>query len=515
MALDLAPQAPLQCPADLAPRGACCRGPGVPPEVTRLATPARPHYAIRHLFACLCLVAVSFAAALTGPTREEVLQRLAGDARVEDFSEASAPGISIADKDLSQTSWRNADLRGVVFQRVRLDSAILAGASLRGAVLDDVSLADADLTGADLSGARIRLANLAGARMDDTQILGTSFQLVLLSPNGGTHGEALRLALEKACGQTFTRAWVSGLSGEAFAFVYNTEDAGFWPGTPFTASPFEAAAQALGLGVRTRLDVGAERFLLGGEELPPGVHVLPMEYDQTGLWMLRNMPLWGVVASRHADEQRHTYLSLTLPPFGERTMREAELMAGWTGPWHTLQPAGAMNVRARRPLISFTPPDAIATVATQAGVALRRVAPMVGEKRTYGPLVPGAAGLTRLAADLRAVAQSGDAEQGKALALWEQFPRQCLLGARTEACRFLEEALPALGPDREGYTREALALYQGEVQALRELWPSLAAGLGGDTATLVANYTRAADLVAKLAADERAAAQLLAQAAGE
>lgn len=470
----------------------------------------------RCLATCQIVVAVSFSAALAGPTREEVLQRLAGDVRVEDFSEANAPGISVADKDLSQTSWRNADLRGAVFQRVELDSAVLAGASLRGAILEDVSLTDADLTGADLSGARIRLANLAGAQLDDTQILGTSFQLVLLSPNGGTHGEALRIALERACGQTFSRAWVSGLSGDAFAFVYNTEDAGFWPGTPFTVSPFEAAAQALGLGIRIRLDAGAEQFLLSGKQLPPGVHLLPIEYGQTGLWLLRNMPLWAVVDSRQTNEQQQVHITVTLPPFGQRSMRESELASNWSGPWHTLQPAGAMNVRARRPLMTFSAPaNAVTPVAMQAAAALRQGAAMVGERRTYGPLVPGAAGLTRLAADLRAAADGGDMEQAKRLALWEQFPRQCLIGARTEAARFLEEAMGALPPDRQGYVQEALALYRAEVAALRDQWPGLSAGLNGDTALLVANYRRAADLVARLAADERAAAQLLSQAGAE
>lgn len=470
---------------------------------------------LRLLAACLLVGAVSSSAALAGPTREEVLQRLAGDARVEDFSEASAPGISVVDKDLSQTSWRNADLRGAIFQRVKLDSAALAGASLRGAILEDVSLTDADLTGADLSGARIRLVNLAGAQLDDTQILGTSFQLVLLSPNGGTHGEALRIGLERACGQTFSRAWVSGISGDAFCFVYNIEDAGFWPGTPFTVSPFEAAAQTLGLGIRTRLETGAERFLLSGEQLPPGVHLVPIEYGQTSLWLLRNMPLWAVLDSRQTDERQQRQVIVTLPPFGQRTLRESELTSSWTGPWHTLYPAGAMNVRARFPLVTFTAPKAVPPAAVQAAAALRQAATMVGERRTYGPLVPGAAGLTRLAADLRMTADGGDIEQAKRLALWEQFPRQCLIGARTEACKFLEEALAALPPDRQEYAREALAFYQAEVAALRDQWPGLSAGLSGDTAQLVANYRRAADLVARLAADERAAAQLLSRAGAE
>ena len=198
----------------------------------------------------------------------------------------------------------NADLRGVTFERVRLDGAVLAGASLRGAILEDVSLTDADLSGADLSGARLRLVNLAGAKMEECQLTGASLQSVLLSVNGGTHGEALRLALGKAAGQQFSRPWVGGLSGDAFAFVYNTEDPGFWPGTPFTVNPLTAAATNLGLDAQVRVDFRSRKLLLEGDKLPPGVHLLPMQSDRVGLWLLRDMPLWALVEGREVRDKR-------------------------------------------------------------------------------------------------------------------------------------------------------------------------------------------------------------------
>jgi hypothetical protein len=482
--------------------------------VTRLPPlPLGPKDAAR-LVALLAASLVVSAFAWAAPTREEVLLRLAGDPRVENFVGAQAPGITVTDKDLSQTNWRNADLRGVTFQRVRLDGAVLTGASLRGAILEDVSLTDADLSGADLSGARLRLVNLAGAKMEECQLTGASLQLVLMSVNGGTHGEALRLALGKAAGQQFSRPWVGGLSGDAFAFVYNTEDPGFWPGTPFTVNPLTAAAANLGLDAQLRLDFRARKLLLAGDKPPPGVRLLPMQSDRVGLWLLRDMPLWALVEGREARDKR-TYLRVQLPPFGQDTIRQETLLALWDGPWPTLEPAGAPNVRGRQPLVTFTMPRALLSPGVQARRALQQAAAIIQEKRTYGPLVPGQAGLLRLAADLRAVAEAGDLERAKRLALWEQFPRQCFLGSRAEAGRFLEEALPALDETRRSHAQQALVLYRAEVVMVRDQWPGLAPGLGADPAQVRSACSQAADIIGKVAASERDAAQLLAQAGAE
>jgi hypothetical protein len=84
-----------------------------------------------------------------------------------------APGIRLADADLSRADLRDAVLDGADLRGVRLHGAVLRRASLKHADLSGASLENADLSGANLSGARLDGANLRGALLDRTALKGT------------------------------------------------------------------------------------------------------------------------------------------------------------------------------------------------------------------------------------------------------------------------------------------------------------------------------------------------------
>lgn len=469
----------------------------------------------RRTLLLLCVTALTVAPVRAQLTREEVVAKLAAGAVAGmDFSGAAAPGLTVVNRDLSGTNWRGADLRGVTFSRVNLERAILAGANLRGAVFEEVSLRDADVTGADLSGARLRLVNLSGATLTDVQVHGAAIRDVMLAGNGSTYSDALRLALSRATGQQLTRAWVSGLGGDCFGFVYNTQDPGFWPGQPFTVNPALAAAAILGLDARLRTDYWARRLVVEDEKLAPGVHMLPLRSAQADQWLLRGMPVWAVFEGRKLEDKRTRY-AILWPTLGPEVLDRDALLKVWEGPWPTLEPTGAAEVIARHPLLSFVPGGAVPPPANQVRAAFRQAAAIIAEKRTYGPLIPGEAGLARLAGDLRAVAESADMARAQALGLWEQFPRQCLVGSRLEACEFLEAAQAALPAEQQGPLGELLGLYRSEVGLLRDQWQPLAPQGEQLDAAALARYRQAAEVIGTVAASERRAAQILTQAGAQ
>lgn len=442
--------------------------------------------------------------ASAAPTRDEVAAALnKGEARGQDFSGAQASGLTAGRCDLSGTTWLRADLRGASLSELDLSRAKLAGASLRGALLDRVSLIDADLSGCDLSGALLKLVNLDGANLADCDFTGARLDQVLFTSSGGTHLPGLRLALQQATGQEFSRPWVAALSGDAFAFVYNTENPGFWPNAPFTVSPLLAAPAILGLSAKMRSEYAAEQLLLDEKETAKGVQLLPVRLmDDPGL--LQGRPLWAVLTGRETADRR-TYFALNVPPFGPQTYRSQELLNVWAGPWDNLEAVGG-SLMLHKLLLTITPKTKVPPRVEQAKAALRQAAQIITDRRTYGPLVPGEAGLTRLAADLRAAAQGNDLEAVRRLAVWEGFPRQCLLGSRLGACEFLTEAAAELTGEPKAAAQDALIAYRGALAALGSKWPGL--GVAGDAVTpeVRERYNRAADLVAGVAAAEHKAA---------
>lgn len=453
----------------------------------------------------LALALLAATCSLAAPTSDDFRAAVAsGEAAGKDFSALSAPGLTLSRPNLSGTNLSGADLRGIAITGGTLSGCNLSRANLRGAVLDRVSLVDADLTGCDLSGATLTLANLDGANLADGVFRGTSFSNVLLSSGGGTHLPGLRAALQQATGLTLSRAWVAGLSGDAFAFCYNTEDPRFWPGTPFTVNPLLAGPANLGLQARLRSDYFAEQLLLDEKSAPKGVQLLAVRLqDDPGL--LGGSPLWAVLTGREVVDKQRQYFALSVPPFGPQTYRAQELLDLWTGPWGNLEPVGSLQV-VRKPLLTITAGAKLNTLPEQAKLAMQQAAQIILDKRTYGPLIPGEAGLTRLASDLRAAANSGDLERAQRLAAWGILPRQCLIGSRTEACDFLTEALPGLEGDKALAAQAALAAYQPALLGLQEQWPELDTKAEAMTGEARERYVKAADLIGAMAVADRTAA---------
>jgi uncharacterized protein YjbI with pentapeptide repeats len=502
--LDLAPGPILQClgALDPAPQRSV-PAPIVLPEVHPVTRPLR-----RLLLPLTLLLTISTALTWAAPTREAVIAALTSAAAAgQDFSGAPAAGLDAFRVDLSRSLWVGADLRGANFYASSLVGADLRRASLRGAIIDRTSLADADLSGADLCGAVIRRAVLSGTRLDGCRLEGATFQQILLSGNGGTHATALRLALQQATQTTLSRPWVAGLSGDAFGFVYNTSDPAFWPGTPFSLNPLLAAAKIMGVDATLRQAYHSERALREEAAAGKAAYLLPLANDSFG-GALGKRPLWGMLGKRSETGHRISW-TVTLPPLGEQTMRADDLVKAWEGPWETLQPAGAVNVKAGQPLVTFGASRAAVDTPQQAQAALRQGAELLLDKRTYGPLVPGEAGLLKLAADLREVAGMGDMDGARKLARWEDFPRQCLLGARAEACEFLREAAETLPPAQKQAALDAAAVYQPPLAMLADQWPGLAIGSQTTTGELRERYNRAADIIAALAAADHSAATLM------
>lgn len=463
--------------------------------------------AVALLLASALLLTVLAAGASAAPTAEEVLALAkAGEVAGKDLSGAQAAGIVLEGQNLRGVGLREADLRGVILRGCDLAGANLSRANLRGAVLEQVSLLDADLSGCDLSGALIRLTNLDGANLIDCRFTGASLDAVLLTSSGGTHLPGLRVALQQATGQQFSRPWVAALSGDAFAFVYNTENPGFWPGTPFTVNPLTAAPAILGLQTKQREDYFSDQFLMDEKKSAEGVHLLPMRATQDP-GVLQGRPLWAVVAGREKDEKR-TYFALYVPPFGPQTYRSSELVELWTGPFENLEPAGSLRT-VRKPLVTIITGGQVPAPAEQARAVLRQAAQIIVDRRTYGPLVPGEAGLTKLAAELRAAAQTGDLEAARRLAVWGGYPHQCLLGARREACDFLREAVPLLEGQPKAAAEAVLGLYQSNVQLLAHDWPGLQTTAETMDAAAKQRYLQAADLIGQCAANERRAAETI------
>ena len=454
----------------------------------------------------LLLLPLSVAAlASAAPTRDDLTAAVAaGQAAGKDFSGVVAPGLAVTGKDLTAIKLSGADLRGAILQNVNLNQAALGRASLRGAVLDRVSFIDADLSGCDLSGTTLKLVNLDGANLTDCDFTGAKLEQALLTSGGGTHLPALRLALSKATGAQFSRACVAGLSGDAFAFCYNTENPIFWPGTPFTVSPLLAAPAILGLEAKLRNDYFADQLLMDEKACAKGIQMLPVHLpDDPGL--LQGRPLWAVLAGRETADKR-TYFALVVPPFGPQTYRSQDLLTIWQGPWENLEAAGGLQV-VRKPLLTITPKTVLPTPEEQAKAILRQAATIILDKRTYGPLVPGAAGLAKAATELRAAGQNSDLEAAKRLTPWQDFPRQCLLGSGADACAFLTEALPSLTGDNKQAAQDALAFYQAALKPLADDWPGLEVAGDAMTKQDCNRYLKAADLVGSLAAAEQKAAE--------
>ncbi|MHB8994649.1 MAG: pentapeptide repeat-containing protein [Armatimonadota bacterium] len=455
----------------------------------------------------LCLLLLG-ALAYAAPARDDLLAAInAGQARGGDFSGVQAAGIQVSGQDLTGINLAGADLRGASLTAVRLDDANLSRANLRGAILDSVSLRGADLSGCDFSGAILKLVALDGASLTETRFSGADLGLAMFSVGGGTHLPGLRLALQQLTGQEISQAWIAGLSGDAFAFCYNTENAAFWPSTPFTVGPLRAAPAAFGIEAKLHGEAFAQQTLMDDTVAPKTVRLLAVKaVDDQGL--LQGRPLWAVLAGREIVTKDRAYFALNLPPFGLQTYAKKDLLSIWTGPWENLEPVGSLQV-VRTPMLTLTLTGSLSSREAQARTALRQASQTLLDRRTYGPLVPGEAGLAKLAADLRSAGENHDLEAARRLAPWGDLPRQCLLSSRAEACAFLTEAATVLEGEAKQAAQTALATYQAALQPLEKQWPGLE--VTGETMAPAAaqRYLQAADIIGNFSVAEHKVGETL------
>ena len=132
------------------------------------------------------------------------------------------------------------------------NKAEIIDTNARGISFEGCDMSFATISNSDLAGASITNSLLWGTTLDNVELRGAHLEANRLSPSGARHLMALSLALQQVPPQL---AWlggtshelaaletVAGLSGDAFGFVYDTENPGAWPGQPSTQNPMVAAA---------------------------------------------------------------------------------------------------------------------------------------------------------------------------------------------------------------------------------------------------------------------------------
>ena len=478
---------------------------------------------MRHLTSWMLLglfvAALAYCApGMAEPLSREALARLFAEnsaLRGRSFSGASAAGMDLVELDLQNTGWQKADLRGTRFVRCNLQGADLSGASARGALLVASNLADAVMSHADLSGAILRGVNLAGATLSDCRLEGTRFEDVRLSSNGGTHVAALTLALRKATAIEYGRAWVNGLSGDAFCFIYNTEFPPSWPCAPYYQHPVMAAGQLAGVEVELHVDLSpAESYERLAKAVRAGdVCMIPVQLTSPQLWDDEQRGIWALVDAigSVAGAEGADLVDLIVPPFGTRQWNEQELMSKWVGPWPTLQPVGQGESTARYAMLVIKPTDETTDPGLQVVLALQAAARMIRDERTHGPLLPGAQGLAKLAGELHGAGTEQDMERMRELAGWSLHARQCLAGSRTEAYRFCTAAMQYCKEPNRSVVSQMAAMYETEAKLLGEMFPTLAATESErpDAAELAERFVAAAQVVQQVQALELRIANLI------
>lgn len=458
------------------------------------------------------------ASGMAEPLSREALATLFAEdvaLRGRSFAGASAAGMDLVELDLQNTGWQNADLRGTRFVRCNLGGADLTGASARGALLVASNLADAVMSHADLSGAILRGVNLAGAKLSDCRLDGTRFEDVRLSSNGGTHVAALTLALRKATGVEYGRAWVNGLSGDAFCFTYNTEFPPCWPCAPHYQHPVIAAGQLAGVEVELQADLSpAESYERLKKAVRAGdVCMIPVQLTSPQLWDDQQRGVWALVEGigSVAGAEGADLVDLIVPPFGMREYNERELLSKWAGPWPTLQPVGQGQSTARYPMLVMKRTEEATDPALQLVPALQTAAGMIRDERIVGPLVPGARGLAKLAEQLHGAGTDQDMERMRELAGWSLHPRQCLAGSRTEAYRFCTAAVQYCKEPNRSVVLQLAAMYETEAKLLGEMFPTLVATEGERPVAeeLGERFVAAAQVVQQVQASELRIADLI------
>lgn len=416
-------------------------------------------------------------------------------------------GVRAGAVDLSGTRWRGTDLRGASFDGTHLTGAQLEGVIARGATL----------VGADLSGLVAKQMDLAGAKLQDCLITGVSLQECNLagaefsgcrySLSGARHMDALAQVLASVTGQDVSPATVAGLTGDAFAFVYNPSVPAAAPTTPFTEHPFKTAASAAGVPLQVLYDLTAARATdTLRRSLAAGSRCLLLVSVSGGDLRGNDLqePFWAV-AQGILKQDGEDGLLMSIPPLGERYLSMLSLLKPWEGPYATLEPVGTGRTRARYTLCIFGKPQKTPVLADALAAGVRHGAEMVLDRRTYGTWNPGVVGLRKLASDLQG-AQSLPEAQRQGLAQWSGTPRKVLVGARRQAAEFLELTASTLPDAQKALLVQAAALFRAEAAFLETKLPDLSAA--------GSNWGDAARAIQEAAGIETTAAGLMQEAMG-
>jgi hypothetical protein len=470
------------------------------------------------IVALLVALTVASAQAEEPDLRARLAAGQMGDDRV--LSAADLAGLKCGAVTLTGLNWIAANLSGAAFSATRLGGGTMDDAVLRGARFVDCDLSGVSCRRADAAGAQFVRSRLGGVSFAAGSLLGARFDANLYAPTGGRHLAALAAALNSlggadgAASGAYSEAFIAGLAGDAFGFVYDTTDAGREPTLPFMQSPLRAAADCLGAEIKSSWDTSgtaaADTLIRAVRAARPCL--LPLSLAGGVMSGSDFQGAFWALAQGIKEEGKGRTVILMVPPFGQREMPLADLLAAWEGPWPTLEAAGRSAAQARFPLFILSPGAIPETTAGAVTAALRHAAAIITDRRTYGTQTPGAAGLQRLADDLKRASQSPALDAARALAPWDGAPRIILASAREAAAAFLDEAGLSLSDAGRAAAARAADLLRSEARMLTEALPAISALPSDTPEQWQARLATASEVMSEIAGTERAAAAALADA---
>ncbi len=456
---------------------------------------------------CCLMLAVTLLTAFAAPlfaeeplSAEQVQEMLAGGESLAgmDFSQAKLAGVEFKQISLDSTKWIEADLRGAEFLDVDLRSAEIINTNARGVSFCGCDLSGAVLRDSDLSGASLKNLLLWGTVLENVRLAGVHFEGLRLSPSGATHlaalAAALRMVTARAAEDGVTShpltapEFVAGLTGDAFAFAYDPQNPGAWPGQPFVRNPLVAAGEVLGCQVQTnfRLSQAAAfkklRLALDGG----GVCLLPLRMPlpgSTGSGLQE--PLWAAATELTTSDDGQVLCRVIVPPFGEMQLLAAELNARWQGAQITLQPVTAAAAEVQYPLIAISPPTKRLSLQQTALWAIANAIDILTATNADSgtTLYPGLEGIQKLTEDLSAAAAANDGMRLVKLSEWEGLPRLSFLGSRQAAADFLNRISVTFPHAQEDLLAESAVLLRSGAAMLESQWQPFAEGEPGGLPT--------------------------------
>ena len=475
-------------------------------------------FAVATLLACLSHPVLSQNEALT---RDDLEQRIALGQSVAGLSFAGADlaGLTAVNANLAGLKAEGADLRGASFTGCFMDGVDFKNAQARGATIVDCSLMDAVLTGMDFSGARLEGLDLMGASVTGCKFTGAHLADLRFSPSHLDHIPGLRVALESSLGHPVSLAYAAGLTGDSFAFVYNSDSPAYDALLPFSSNPLVSAFDALGIKAAYRGNWirAAAKNRLEGTLLSKGLGLLPLSFTTfPDVGEIGTGPFWGVVTKMNKVKRDVTF-DITVPPFGNRTLTRTELETAWVYQTPMMEPAGLGPADATFALLMIPAPSPKAKKPTPketATAALLHAVGLARDERTYLNCWPGVMGMSVLAADLHTASTRDDAASVLRMAAWEGRPRADLIGARRLAVAFLQEVATLYDADVQSELISAAGLYASEAQLLAQRWPRIQTDAKGKPDLEIARgqCKKASELVLEAVVLEKNAAEMIEKA---